>query len=121
MFGFVVGVDYWYFDVIVIVNFIFMSGLLLVLVGFVFVFSYWCVGYDVLVIVYYLWGLLWWFGSVSYEIVCFVVYDSCLDVLLVVVVVIVWGVVEVYWCGLVCVLVLIMLVMLLVVFLLVLW
>jgi uncharacterized membrane protein len=82
-FGFVVGADYWHLDATAIANPTFMSGLLLALAGFAAAFSYRRAQQDAPAIVYYLWGLLWWLGSVSHEILRFVAHRNEPDALLI--------------------------------------
>lgn len=82
-FGFVVGADYWHLDATAIANPTFMSGLLLALAGFAAAFSYRRAQQDAPAIVYYLWGLLWWLGSVSHEILRFVTHRNEPDALLI--------------------------------------
>jgi uncharacterized membrane protein len=120
-FGFVVGADYWHLDATAIANPTFMSGLLLALAGFASAFSYRRAGHDAPAIVYYLWGLLWWLGSASHEIVRFVAHDSRPDALLVAVAVTAWGAAEAHRRGPARALVLTTLAMLLAAFPLALW
>jgi len=82
-FGFVVGADYWHLDATAIANPTFMSGLLLALAGFAAAFSYRRAQRDAPAIVYYLWGLLWWLGSLSHEILRFVTHRTEPDALLI--------------------------------------
>jgi len=81
-FGFVVGADYWHLDTTAIANPTFMSGVLLAVAGFAAAFSYRRAQQDAPAIVYYLWGLLWWLGSISHEILRFVALRTEPDALL---------------------------------------
>lgn len=95
-FGFVVGADYWHTDATAIANPTFMSGLLLALAGFASAWSYRRARQDAPAIVYYLWGLLWWLGSVAHEIGRFVARDSRPDALLIAVAFTAWVAAEVH-------------------------
>ena len=95
-FGFVVGADYWHLDGTAIANPTFMSGLLLALAGFASAFSYRRAQRDAPALVYYLWGLLWWLGSVAHEILRFVQRSAEPDALLVAAAVTAWAAAEMH-------------------------
>jgi uncharacterized membrane protein len=95
-FAFVVGADYWHIDATAIANPTFMSGLLLALAGFASAYSYRRAGRDAPAIVYYLWGLLWWLGTLGHEIGRFVARSSVPDAVLVLVAATAWLAAEVH-------------------------
>lgn len=89
-FAFVVGADYWHGDGRFLLNPTAIGALLLALAGFASAWSYQQRSRHDVALVYYLWGLLWWFGGFAHDIARFLPLLSQADALLVLVAVTGW-------------------------------
>ncbi|AWH22553.1 MULTISPECIES: DUF2339 domain-containing protein [Stenotrophomonas] len=89
-FAFVVGADYWHADGRFLLNPTAIGALLLALAGFASAWSYQQRSRHDVALVYYLWGLLWWFGGFAHDIARFLPLLSQADALLVLVAVTGW-------------------------------
>ena len=96
-FAFVVGADYWHADGRFLLNPTAIGALLLALAGFASASSYQLRSRHDVALVYYLWGLLWWFGGSAHDIARFLPLLSQADALLVLVAVTGWLAAEVQY------------------------
>ncbi|HYQ25240.1 DUF2339 domain-containing protein [Stenotrophomonas sp.] len=94
-FAFVVGADYWHGDMRFLLNPTAIGALLLAVAGFASAWSYQRRARQDVVLVYYLWGLLWWLGGFIHEIGRFIERTAQADALLVLAAVTAWLAAEV--------------------------
>ena len=95
-FAFVAGADHWHTDARMLLNATAMGALLLAAAAFASAWAYHRHGREGRALVYYLWGLLWWLGGLSHELIRFNGMRVQPDALLVLVAVTAWLAAEVH-------------------------
>lgn len=95
-FAFVAGADHWHTDARMLLNATAMGALLLAAAAFASAWAYHRHGREGRALVYYLWGLLWWLGGLSHELIRFNQMRVQPDALLVLVAVTAWLAAEVH-------------------------